>query len=103
MSLTFTNVLTVPYRIVGNQKETVYDVTMDSSYAEGGEPVTAANLGLNDIERSTWSVQKVSGSVNVASASRYEEKLHLFDETPGEVAGAANVEGVVVRAVSRGV
>jgi len=103
MALTFTNVLEIPYRIVGNQKETVYDVTMDNSYAEGGETVTPANLGLNSIERSTWSIQKVSGSVNVAAASRYEEKLHLFDETPAEVAGAANVEGMVLRAVARGV
>lgn len=102
MALTFTNVLSVPYRIVGNQKETVYDVTFDSKYLEGGESATAANLGLNNIERSTWTVQKVGGTVNVASVSRYEEKLHLFDETPAEVASEADVSNIVVRGIARG-
>lgn len=98
----FKNVLGVPYRIVGNQKETVYDATFDSSYLEGGEVCLPSDLGLNVVERTTCTIQKVAGSVNVTAAGRYEEKLHLFDETPGEVAGAANVAGVVVRVVARG-
>jgi len=102
MSLTFTNVLPVPYRIVGNKKKTVYDVTFDSSYLSEGETCSPANLGLNAVEYSKCAVQKVAGTVNVANASRYEEKLHLFDETPAEVASEANVEGVVVRVEAYG-
>lgn len=103
MAISFARVTTTPYRIVGNQKETVYDCTFDSKYLEGGESCTPANLGLRVVERSTCTIQKVGGTVNVASASRYEEKLHLFDETPAEVASEADVSNIVVRVVARGV
>lgn len=102
MALSASNVLSVPYRIVGNQKETCTDVTFDNSYLEGGESCPASLLGLNNVERSTCSVQKVGGTVNVTAASRYEEKLHLFDETPAEVASAADVSNIVIRVVARG-
>jgi hypothetical protein len=104
MAVTVTNALDVPYRIVGNQKETVFDVTFDASYQNGGEPLTVEALGLNYMERATCTIQKVAGTVNVANAT-YEEsegKIHLFDETPAEVASEANVNGVVVRVVARG-
>lgn len=102
MALSASNVLSVPYRIVGNQKETCYDVTFDSKYLEGGESCPASLLGLNNIERSTCTIQKVGGTVNVTAVSRYEEKLHLFDETPAEVASEADVSNIVVRVVARG-
>lgn len=105
MAVSVANVLTLPYRIVGNQKETVYDVTFDSSYLSEGETLTKASLGLSSIERATCTITAVKGSVNVANASYdpAKELIHLYDETPGEVASEANVEGDVVRVVSRGV
>lgn len=104
MAVSAANVLSVPYRIIGNQKETVYDVTMDSSYTEKGEALTRATLGLNNIERSTCTINAVKGTVNVVSASYdpTEQLLHLYDETPAEVASEANVEGMKIRVVSRG-
>lgn len=104
MSVTVANVLDLPYRIVGKQKETVTDVTFDESYTEGGEALTPANLGLNRVERATCTIQAVEGSVNVANAAYddEEELVHLFDETPAEVAKEANVKGVVARVVARG-
>jgi hypothetical protein len=102
MALSASNVLSVPYRIVGNQKETCYDVTFDNSYLEGGEACAPSLLGLSNIERTTCTIQKVGGTVNVVAASRYEEKLHLFDETPAEVASGADVSNIVIRCVARG-
>jgi hypothetical protein len=104
MAVSAKNVLGVPYRIVGNQKESVYDVTMDSSYTEKGEALTRAALGLNNIERAVCTINAVKGTVNVVSASYdpTEQLLHLYDETPAEVASEANVEGMVVRVVARG-
>lgn len=99
MSVTVTNVLEVPYRITGNKKKTVRDVEFDSSYTEKGEALTKAQLGLSNVEYSTEQIRAIKGSVNVANASydSAKELIHLYDETPGEVASEANVEGVVVR------
>lgn len=104
MAVSVANKLGLPYRIVGAQKETVRDVTFDSKYTEGGEALTAADLGLNVVEHAECHVQSVGGSVNVASASydEDEELIHLFDETPGEVASEADVSEVVVRVVAKG-
>lgn len=105
MALTFKNVLQVPYRIVGNQKETVYDATFDESYAEGGEECTAAQLGLNTIERTSSDVRNGSEleANPVDTAYHKEEKLHLIDgKTSKEMAKEKNMEKVVVRVTSRG-
>ena len=104
MAVSVENALELPYRIVGSQKETVTDVTFDNKYLEGGETLTAANLGLSHVEQATCTIQEVAGEVNVASAAydEAEELLHLFNETPAEVASEADVEGVVVRVVAKG-
>jgi hypothetical protein len=99
MSVTVTNPLEVPYRISGNKKKAVRDIEFDSSYTESGEKLTKAQMGLSSVEYSTEQIRAVKGSVNVANASwdSSKELIHLYDETPGEVASEANVEGVVVR------
>jgi hypothetical protein len=105
MALTVTNKLSTPYRIVGNQKEVVRDCAFDSKYAEGGEPLSAATLGLSRIDHiQSAEINAIAGSVNVASTGYDEEneKLQLFNEEPKEVANEADVEGVVVRVVARG-
>lgn len=105
MALTVTNKLATPYRIVGNQKEVVRDCAFDNEYPEGGEALSASTLGLTKIDHvQSAEVRAVGGEVNVANTGYDEEneKLQLFDETPGEVADEADVEGVVVRVVARG-
>ena len=112
MTVTVENVLSVPYRVVGNQKETVFDITFDSKYSPGGEIFPGSSIGLkNVIERGTCTIQKIGGTVNVANASFRSEvvggvlfgAVELFDETPAEVASEADVSSIVVRLVARGI
>lgn len=104
MALTNANVLDLPYRVVGSQREVVYDCTFDSKYLTGGESLTPADLGLNYFERVVCSIQKIGGTVNVANASydKAAKTLQLFDETPAEVASEADVSTIVVRVEARG-
>src|SRR5882672_7861941 len=106
MSVSVEAMLSPPYRIVGNRKETVTNVTMDSSYQEKGEKLTPAQLGFTSFVDSAQSlIKEVKGTVNVANAhyERAKELLHLFDETPAEVASEANVEGIVVQVTAQGI
>lgn len=105
MALTVTNVLPLPYRVVGNQKETAYDVTFDESYAEGGEPITNAELGLSIIERTQCDVRNGSESETnpVDNGYHKELKLHLIDgKTSKEMAKEKDMSKVVLRVISRG-
>jgi hypothetical protein len=95
----------VPYRIVGNKKETVTDVTFDSSYPTGGEAVTASDLGLSNLEEVVdLQVKTVGGTVNVANIffDEVNSKLKVYDETPAEVADTATLATLVVRVRARG-
>jgi hypothetical protein len=107
MALTFKNVLPVPYRIVGNGKETVYDVTFDSSYLEGGEECTFGNLGLSVTLMNTTCTIRNSSELEanpVSGAFHKEEKLHLIDgKTAKEMASTKNMEAVVVRVEAHGI
>ena len=100
MALAFARKGYLPYQIVGDQKRTVTDVTFDSSYPTGGEAVTADNLGLRVIDTASCNdVTATGGLVNVANATfdLTNSKILLFDETPAEVANAADVATAVVR------
>jgi hypothetical protein len=107
MSVSVENAQTVPYRIRGNRKRTITNVTMDSSYLEKGETLTKTQLGFTSFvdPGSVSTIKTVKGTVNVASAAYDEVKelLHLYDETPAEVASEANVEGMVIQVVAEGV
>jgi len=106
MAVSVEAMLSPPYRIIGNRKETVTNVTMDSSYLSGGEKLTPAQLGFSSFVDSAQSlIKEVKGTVNVASAhyERSKELLHLFDETPAEVASEANVEGMVIQVTAIGI
>ncbi len=100
------NALDVPYRIVGNQKEVVYDCTFPTKYTTGGMSVTPAETGLSNFERVDCSIQGIGeGTVNIANAI-YDEstkKILLYDETPGQVASEAEIKAPVVRITARGV
>lgn len=106
MSVTITNQLSVPYRIVGGRKEVVKNVELDSSYQSEGEPITAKELGFSQsVESAICNIKKVHGTVNIASAyySPSEAKLHVFDETPGEIASEANAGESVIQITARGI
>lgn len=106
MSLTVSNALDVPYRIQGNQKRTSHDCVFDESYPKGGESLTLSQLGLpNQMEDYNARIIDVAGTVNVANVKYDEtnEKLILLDETPAEIADAANVKDVKVRFTALGV
>jgi hypothetical protein len=109
MSVTVENALAVPYRIVGNKKETVTNVTCSEKYVEGGEVVTPKNLGLSQkVEPGAICTIKTLGSgstVNLASVSYNPatEKLILRDETPAEVASEAEIKKPVIQITAQGV
>ena len=99
------NALDLPYRIVGNHKETVYDLTFGTKYTTGGLSATPAELGLNYLERADCSIVNIGeGTVNIANAV-YDEstkKVLLYDETPGQVSSEAEIKAPVVRITARG-
>lgn len=104
MSVTVTNVLSPPHRIEGNRKKTVYDAVFDSSYTSEGEALAKTSVGLsNTFDHAICQIKKPAKSVNVAEAFYDGTKIHLYDETPAEVASEADVEGLEVRITSWGV
>ena len=94
----------LPYRTDGTRKRTVTNVTLDTSYPTGGESVTASDLGLNKVEEARVDIIAVGGTVNVANAfyDLTNNKVKVFDETPAEVANAADLSGVQVRITAWG-
>jgi len=89
---------------MGSEMRSVATVTMDSTYPTGGEPLTAKELGLRYVNSAVATVSAVGGTVNVAQASydKTNEKLKLFDETPAEVANAADVSGIKLQVIAYG-
>lgn len=94
----------VDSNVFGSRRVTVTDITLDSSYPTGGEAVTAANLGLSTVLFAICNVKAVSGTVNIANAyyDQANSKLKIYDETPGEVANAADLSSNVVRVLAFG-
>lgn len=93
-------------RVVGSQKKVVAEVTFDNSYAENGEPLTAAQLGLKKVNESTSELVHGSEAEGIGSAAHYEAaagKIHLFNSKTGkEVVGAADCSHVVVQVTAYG-
>jgi hypothetical protein len=106
MAVSVARVGELPYRITGTQKETVTDVTFDTSYPTGGEAITAADLGLNAVSTGSvkCEVKAVGGTVNVANViyDDTNKKLIVYDETPAEVADTSTLATLVVRVTARG-
>jgi hypothetical protein len=95
------------FRIVGNQRETSTVVTMDNSYAEGGEPLTKPQLGLTEVHSARAEIIAGSESSTLrptnASYVPSEEKLHLIDSATGkEVEATKDMSKVKVRVTARG-
>lgn len=102
------SVASVSSGVVGNRRMTVSNVTMDSSYLSGGETLAASALGLTVVDYAICTIKAVGGTINVASAA-YEVKsdpstnlLHLYDETPAEVASTSDVSSDVIQVVAYG-
>lgn len=103
MSLTKAGIQTG--RPPGAEERTVNRFTFDTTYPTGGEPCSAADLGLTRVDWAEATIVSATGAgVNVANCD-YDVangKIKLFDETPAEVANAANVATVVVQIVAYG-
>ncbi len=85
---------------------TVTDVTFASgTYPTGGDAVTAANLGLTRVHAAVATV-KLAATTTVNVANVYYNidtaKLLIYDETPAEIANAADVVGLVVQIIAWG-
>ena len=93
-----------PARVPGAERRTVTEVTLDNSYPTGGESLTAKELGLRTVDFAICTVSAVGGTINVTQA-HYDvstSKVKLFDETPAEVANAADVSGIKLQVVAFG-
>jgi hypothetical protein len=92
-------------RVPGAERRSVTNVTFDSSYAEGGEPLTPSELGLRRVTFATCSIIHGSESSTLRPGSAYyeNEKLHLIDNATGkEVSGTSDMSKVVVQVVAFG-
>lgn len=74
------------------------DITV-GTYATNGVSVTPSQLGFSSVVHVTPTIKSVSGTVNVTGAfyDVTNSKLKCFDETPAEVANAADLSGIVFR------
>lgn len=86
---------------------TVTTATYDSSYLEGGESLTFAELGLASVDFAICSILNGSEEATVRATDAYytpsTEKLHLTDNATGkEVASTKNMEKVKVQVVAFG-
>jgi len=93
-------------KVPGHLKRTRTKVTCPEKYEEGGFALTPANLGLSRVNH-TEDVKVVSpGEATANFANAYydveEEKLKLYDETPGEVADEGIVTGLVLEVIAYG-
>lgn len=104
MALTIALPLDPDAQVEGARRYSVANVTFDSSYPTGGEAITAAQLGLNSVAFAICNVKAVGGTVNVANVyyNRATAKLMVFDETPAQVASAADLSSLEVQVVAFG-
>ena len=97
--------ITEPRNVGGGVVETLHTVTLDSSYATGGEAVSANNLGLGTVLHA--SVGCNAGYVGEYDISNAKLKAYWMSDVAGapmaEVATTTNLGSVVfrVRAVGR--
>lgn len=105
MALT-TTILDKP-RVPGARRQVVAEVQFDSSYLEGGESLTAKELGLSRVEWAHCAILQGSESETVelgwAVYNTEKELLKLFNyKTQKEIGSTKNVEKVKVQVVAYG-
>jgi len=92
-----TSVTIDDHRWIGNQREVTADVTFDGSYTSGGEAIAPSDLNLGRIENLTLESGLTDGGLPVEWDDN-NEALVVYDDTHSEqAAGAAAVDGEVVR------
>lgn len=83
--------------VFGNDRVVVADVTFDSSYATGGESLTASDLGFPSGQIFHVSTPATNGA-NIFAFDHAASKIKAFVTTTGvEVANAVNLATVTVR------
>ncbi len=95
-------------RVPGSRRQTISEVTLDSSYLENGEPLTPKELGLTSVAWAFCLILNGSESETVevgwAKYNVSKELLELFNyKTQKQIASTKNVEKVVVQVVAHGV
>ncbi len=89
MALTFTiNDQTV----WGNKHVIMATIALDSSYPTGGEAVTAANFGLNTIER--FLIQTVTDGTRLYSFDAANSKIQAWTALATEVTNTTDLSAV---------
>ncbi len=89
----------------GSRRMVLSEVTFDATYPTGGEAVTPSQLGLVEVDFAIVTIKSATGAgVNVANAyyNAATDKILLYDETPAQVANAADVSTTVVNVVAIG-
>lgn len=105
MSVAVANVQTP--RPPGDLFYSVKEVTLDSSYASEGEPLTAKELGLRRVVYAICEVLHGTESSTVRAVTAYyipsTEKIHLIDSATGkEVEATKDLSKVVVQVIAFG-
>jgi len=107
MAATFASVGDKPYYIVGSQKMTITDATLDSSYVTAGEPVTAANLGLNYVDHAEAQIKANVNATDGSAVADYVEStnvtglIKVYDDV-AEVGSGDDLSGMTVRITAYG-
>lgn len=89
----------------GAEKRTVTDVTLSDEYVEGGEALTPADLGLKKVRFAHCTLKDPGEATANIAQIHYdpaEERLQVFDETPGEVASEGVTKAAVVQVIAFG-
>lgn len=101
-SMAFTATPVVRDDSAGNRKLTVTDVTADNTYAAGGAPLTAAQLGLNRVFFAVCSIKTAAATGNAVDASYDTANAKLkVNAAAGEIANASG-SGLVVTVIAWG-
>ena len=82
--------------VFGSRRVTVSTIALDSVYPTGGEAISAADLGLTVVDWAVATVKSAATSTVNVTAVHYEtstNKLLCYDETPAQVANAADLRG----------
>lgn len=95
-----------PAQVPGAERVALADVIFDASYAEGGEPLTPAQLGLRTVTFAICQIRNGSESEEFVAEAWYspaQQKIHLISGKTGkEVASGKDMSKVNVRVTAWG-
>ena len=96
-----------PRNVAGGQKQRIATITFDSSYPTGGEPITAADLGLSSQIEFVFCQTLNAGYVVAWDGSKTAPKLKVFQQSAAtsaltEVPNTTNLSTLVVHVLAFG-